>query len=134
MAAFMTPYASQAHALLRIVAGLLFLCHGASKLFGFPAPAPAEAPPFVIWVAGSIELVGGALVTIGLYTRWAAFLCSGLMAAAYWMAHGTRSLFPLTNGGELAALYCFVFLFLAAHGAGIWSVDASRGEKATAAR
>lgn len=134
MAAFMSSRAAQTHALLRIVTGLLFLWHGASKLFGFPMPVPAEAPPFVIWVAGPIELVGGALVMIGLYTRWAAFLCSGLMAAAYWMAHGTQSLFPHTNGGELAVLYCFVFLFLAAHGAGVWSVDASRGERETAAR
>ena len=80
----------------------------------------------MIYVAGGIELVGGVLVMIGLATRQAAFLCSGLMASAYWMAHGTKALFPLQNGGELAALYCFVFLFLAAHGSGIWSVDAAR--------
>jgi putative oxidoreductase len=90
---------------------------------------PDGAPAFVLFVAGPIELVGGILVMIGLFTRWAAFLCSGLMAAAYWMAHGTKALFPLENGGELAALYCFAFLFLAAHGAGIWSVDAARGQK-----
>ena len=78
-------------------------------------------------VAGPIELVGGVLVMIGLFTRWAAFLCSGLMAAAYWMAHGTRALFPLENGGELAALYCFVFLCIAAKGGGIWSADGARG-------
>ncbi len=129
MAAFMTPYGAQTHALVRIVAGLLFLCHGASKLFGVPVPLPGEAPAFVIYVAGSIELFGGILVTIGLFTRWAAFFCSGLMAAAYWMAHGTKALFPIANGGELAVLYCFVFLFLSAHGAGIWSVDAARGQK-----
>jgi putative oxidoreductase len=129
MAAFMTRYGAETHALLRIVAGLLFLWHGSSKLFGIPVPVPGEAPAFVIYVAGSIELVGGILVTIGLFTRWAAFLCSGLMAAAYWMAHGTKALFPIANGGELAALYCFVFLFLAAHGAGIWSVDGARGQK-----
>jgi putative oxidoreductase len=104
------------------MAGALFLWHGASKLFGFPAPTP-DAPPFVIYVAGGIELLGGILVMIGLQTRWAAFLCSGLMAAAYWMAHGLKDLFPLNNGGELAALYCFVFLFIAARGGGIWSVD-----------
>ena len=129
MAAFMTRYGSETHALLRIVAGLLFLWHGASKLLGFPVPAPGEAPAFVIYVAGPIELIGGILVMIGLFTRWAAFLCSGLMAAAYWMAHGTKALFPIANQGELAILYCFVFLFLSAHGAGIWSVDAARGEK-----
>jgi putative oxidoreductase len=132
VAAFMTPYAPQTYALLRIVTGLLFLWHGTQKLFGFPVPLPGEAPAQVIWIAGTIELVGGILVMIGLFTRWAAFVCSGLMAAAYWMAHGLKGLFPLQyggNGGELAALYCFVFLFLAAQGAGIWSVDASRGEK-----
>jgi putative oxidoreductase len=123
----MRGFESQTYAAMRIVAGLLFLWHGSEKLFGFPLPAPAEAPAFVIYVAGSIELVGGALVMIGLLTRWSAFLCSGQMAVAYWMVHGTRALFPLQNGGEMAALYCFVFLFIAAKGAGIWSVDGSRG-------
>ena len=130
MAPFMRRYGNETYALLRIVTGLLFLCHGASKLFGFPVPPPAEAPAFVIYAAGSIELIGGALVAAGLFTRWAAFFCSGLMASAYWMAHGTNALFPLANGGELAALYCFVFLFIAAHGSGIWSADGSRGEPA----
>ena len=126
MAAFMKPYSEQTYALLRIVAGLLFLWHGASKLFGFPVPAPGQAPPFVLYVAGPIELVGGALVMLGLFTRWSAFFCSGLMAAAYWMAHGTKALFPLQNQGELAVLYCFVFLFIAANGSGIWSADKAR--------
>jgi putative oxidoreductase len=123
----MRGFESQTYAALRIVAGFLFLWHGAQKLFGFPAPMPMEAPAFIIYGAGPIELIGGALVMVGLLTRWAAFLCSGLMAAAYWMAHGTKALFPLQNGGELAALYCFVFLFISAKGAGIWSVDGSRG-------
>lgn len=122
MAAFMKPFESQTYAAMRIMAGALFLWHGSSKLFGFPTPAP-DAPPFVIYTAGGIELVGGILVMIGLQTRWAAFLCSGLMAAAYWMAHGMNHFFPIINKGELAALYCFVFLFIAAKGAGIWSVD-----------
>jgi len=125
MASFLRPFESQVYAAFRIVTGLLFLWHGTQKLFGFPAPSP-EAPAFVIYVAGSIELVGGVLVMIGLFAGWAAFLCSGLMAAAYWMAHGTQGLFPLNNGGELAALYCFAFLLIAARGSGIWSVDASR--------
>lgn len=130
MAAFMTGFAAQTHALLRIVAGFLFLCHGGQKLLGFPVPMPEGfAMNPMLYVAGGIELVGGLLVMVGLFTRWAAFLCSGLMAAAYWMAHGMNALFPIANGGELAALYCFVFLYLSAHGAGIWSVDASRGEK-----
>ena len=123
MAGFMVPYADQTYALMRIIFGLLFVVHGTSKLFGFPVPPPAEAPAFVIYVAGGLELVGGLLIAIGLQTRWAAFICSGLMAAAYWMAHGTKALFPIQNGGELAVLYCFAFLYIAARGSGIWSVD-----------
>ncbi len=118
---------AQTYALMRIVAGFLFLWHGTQKLFGFPTPMPMEAPAFIIYIAGPIELIGGVLVMIGLFTRWAAFFCSGLMAAAYWMAHGTKALFPLVNGGELAALYCFVFLFISAQGSGIWSVDDAIG-------
>lgn len=120
---FLKNYDAQAYAALRIVTGFLFLWHGTSKLLGLPTPPPPGAPAFVIWVAGSIELVGGALVALGWFTRPAAFLCSGLMAFAYWMAHGMKALLPIANGGELAALYCFVFLFIATRGAGIWSVD-----------
>ncbi len=123
---FMRRFTSPAYALLRTVTGFLFFWHGTQKLFDVPVPPPYQAPAFVTYVAGPIELVGGLLVMIGLFTRWSAFLCSGLMAAAYWMAHGTKSFFPLLNGGELAALYCFVFLFIAANGAGAWSVDALR--------
>ncbi|MBY0401983.1 DoxX family protein, partial [Myxococcota bacterium] len=85
------------------------------------------APPLIVWVAGPIELLAGIFVMIGLFTRWSAFLASGTMAAAYWMAHGLKAVLPVENGGELAALYCFVFLFISAHGAGIWSVDGARG-------
>ncbi len=128
MASFMRPFESQAYAAFRIVAGLLLLWHGSQKLFGFP-PMPSgypEAPAFIIYVAGPIELIGGTLVMIGFFTSWAAFLCSGLMAAAYWMAHGTKALLPIVNQGELAALYCFAFLFISARGAGIWSIDGTR--------
>jgi putative oxidoreductase len=110
-----------------MVAGFLFLWHGMSKLLGIPEPPPAEAPAFIIWIAGPIELIGGALVMIGLRTRWAAFLCSGLMAAAYWMGHGLKAVLPVQNQGELAALYCFVFLFIAAAGPGMWSIDGAEG-------
>jgi putative oxidoreductase len=129
MLGFLDRLAPQTWALFRIVTGLLFLWHGASKLFGFPQPTP-EAPAFVLYVGGPIELVGGSLVMLGLFTRPAAFLCSGMMACAYWMAHGAKALFPMQNGGELAALYCFAFLCIAAQGAGIWSVDAARSRTA----
>jgi putative oxidoreductase len=126
MATFMGRFKAESYALLRIVAGLLFLWHGSQKLLGFPKEAP-DAPAFILYVAGPIELFGGTLVLLGLFTRWAALLCSGLMAAAYFMAHAPTHLFPLINGGELAALYCFVFLFISANGAGSWSLDAARG-------
>ena len=125
MPPFMQVFHAQAYALMRIVVGLLFLWHGTQKLFGVPL-APPNVPSFVIYIAGPIELVGGVLVMVGLVTGWAAFLCSGLMAFAYWMVHGTQALFPIQNGGELAALYCFVFLFISSQGSGIWSVDAVR--------
>jgi putative oxidoreductase len=125
MAPFMRKYEAETYALMRIVVGLLFLWHGTSKLFDFPQDAPV-APALIIYAAGSIEFVGGVLVCVGFFTRWAAFICSGQMAAAYWMAHGTNDLFPLLNGGEPAAIYSFVFLFIAAHGAGMWSVDRAR--------
>ena len=126
MPTFMRSFNPQAYALMRIMTGLLFFWHGTQKLFGVPSPLPMEIPDFVRYVAGPIELVGGLLVMIGFFTGWAAFLCSGLMAAAYWMAHGSKGLFPLLNGGELAALYCFVFLFISSQGSDIWSVDGTR--------
>ena len=126
MAAFMRPFESQAYAAFRIVAGLLFLWHGTEKLFGFPEAMPMDPGPFITYVGGGVELIGGVLVMIGLLTTWAAFICSGQMAVAYWMAHGTKALFPLVNGGELAILYCFAFLFISARGPGIWSIDGSR--------
>ena len=126
MPSFMHAYATQTYALMRIVTGFLFLWHGTQKLLSLPMPPPPQIPAFVINVAGPIELIGGTLVMIGLFTGWAAFLCSGLMACAYWMAHGTHALLPIQNMGELAALYCFVFLYISAHGSGIWSVDAAR--------
>jgi putative oxidoreductase len=123
MATFMRRYDGETYALMRIVVGLLFLCHGMQKLFGYPAGMPDGVPAFIIYVAGPIEFFGGGLVAMGLFTRWAAFICSGQMAAAYWMAHGVNHLLPLVNQGELAAIYCFVFLYISAHGAGMWSAD-----------
>jgi len=126
MKPFMSVFNPQCYALMRIVAGFLFLWHGVQKLFDFPAAMPAGVPVYITYVAGPIELVGGILVMIGLFTRWTAFLASGLMAFAYWIGHGTKALLPIQNSGELAALYCFVFLFIASQGSGIWSVDAVR--------
>ena len=127
---FMTKYTGETYALMRILFGLLFACHGSQKLFGFPAELGMDAPAFVIYVAGPIELIGGLLIAVGLFTSWAAFLSSGLMAAAYWMAHGTQAFWPLVNQGEMAILYCFAFLFMAAHGSGKWSVDGAMGSSA----
>jgi putative oxidoreductase len=126
---FMWSFNSQVYALLRIVVGFLFLWHGVQKLFGFPDPMPAGVPAFIIYGAGPIELIGGTLVMIGFFTRPAAFLCSGLMAAAYWMGHGMKALLPIQNGGDLAILYCFVFLFISTQGGGLWSVDAVQGRR-----
>jgi putative oxidoreductase len=121
-------YAPQVYAAFRIVTGFLFLFHGLQKLLGLfgGTVMPVGSLP---WIAGVIELVGGTLVMIGLLTRVAAFICSGEMAVAYFMAHQSKGGWPVQNGGELAALYCFAFLYIAARGAGIWSVDGARGTR-----
>ncbi|MBX9635137.1 MAG: DoxX family protein [Magnetospirillum sp.] len=113
---------------LRIISALLFLQHGTAKLFAFP-----HVPMFdnmqmmsLLGAAGVLELAGSVLLALGLFTRPVAFILSGQMAFAYFIAHAPRGFFPILNGGELAILYCFVFLFLAAAGAGPWSVDAVR--------
>lgn len=133
---FLREHEPQVYAALRIVTGFLFLWYGMQKLVGFPEPMPPGVPPFIIWIAGPIELVGGLLVMLGLFTRPAAFLASGLMAFAYWMGHGGnpqhftehgwKALLPAVNGGGPAILYCFIFLYVAARGPGVWSVDATR--------
>ena len=110
------------HALLRIMTGFLFMPHGYQKLFGLGERGPREDP--LALVAAVIELVGGLMILVGFQTRWTAFLCSGMMATAYFMAHFSMDVFlPLLNRGELAVLYCFVFLFLWANGSGPWSID-----------
>ncbi len=126
MNSFMSAFNPQCYAVMRIVVGFLFLWHGVQKLFGFPVGMPPGVPAFITYIAGPIELFGGTLIMIGLFTRWSAFIASGLMAFAYWMAHGTKALLPLVNNGELAVLYCFIFLFISTQGSGIWSVDARR--------
>lgn len=111
-------------ALLRIVAGLGFLHHGTSKFFNLP-PFPMPLNP-LLTLAGVLELVGGALIVLGLLTRPVAFVLAGMSAVAYFMVHAPKSLYPSVNGGEPVMLYCFIFLYLAAAGAGAWSVDAAR--------
>jgi putative oxidoreductase len=122
---FIKPYQDHIYASMRIVTGFLFLWHGSQKILGFPAPK-FDAPAYITWGAGSIELVGGLLIMIGLFTSPVAFLCSGLMAFAYWIAHGPNAYLPIQNGGELAVLYCFVFLYISTRGGGIWSVDGKK--------
>jgi putative oxidoreductase len=134
MGNFMRRYQSQTYAIFRIVVGFLFLWHGMQKLFGVPGTLPGPMPAFIVWIAGPIEFLGGILVMLGLFTREAAFLASGLMAFAYWMAHGPQGLLPVLNGGEPAVFYCFAFLLISAQGAGIWSIDAARGGRDAVAR
>lgn len=113
----------------RIVIALLFLAHGLVKLFGFPAGAqPGQVPLASLFgLAAVLELVGGAAVLLGVFTRPVAFILSGQMAVAYFMVHAPQGFYPVLNGGELAILYCFGFLYLSAAGAGPWSLDARRG-------
>jgi|SRR5919206_5167693 putative oxidoreductase len=110
---------------LRIIVAFMFMAHGAQKLFGFLAPPgmPSFAPFSQMWVAGVLELFGGGLLLLGLFTRPVAFILSGMMAVAYFQSHAPGGFWPLQNKGELAVLYCFVFLFLAAAGGGEWAVD-----------
>lgn len=119
---FLDGFGQQAYALLRIVAGLLFLAHGVQKFLNFPVAFPMPLNP-MLYAAGTIEIVAGGLVLIGLFTRPAAFIASGMAAVGYWIAHGSQSPFPIVNGGETIILYCFIFLFIATRGAGIWSVE-----------
>jgi len=124
------PWVPRALAALRIVAGYLFAQHGTAKLFGYPHIAMFDnlSVMSLIGLSGMLELVGGALLLVGLFVRPAAFVLSGEMAVAYFMAHASRghALFPTMNQGEAAVLYCFVFLFMAVAGGGAWSIDAAR--------
>jgi putative oxidoreductase len=125
---FLNRYASQILGITRIVIGLLFLEHGTNKVFHFPAPAGGAIHAFNLMAfpvgpAGVIELVAGALIVLGLFSRWAAFIASGEMAFAYFLAHFPRSPFPLVNGGGEAICFCFIFLYLAAAGPGAFAIN-----------
>lgn len=138
MDGFLGRYATYIYAIMRIVIGFLFIWHGSQKLLGYPAQqgaAPSEGLSPLMAIGGTIELVGGTLIMIGLFTSIAAFIASGMMAIAYFMVHFSMAgpaFLPLVNRGELAVVYCFVFLYIAARGSGVWSVDAMfRGSRAT---
>ena len=130
MAKVFGGYIEHAYALLRIVIGLLFFCHGGQKVFGWFGGIDGKggAAPLVslFGAAGSIELIAGALIVIGLIAAYAAFIGSGQMAFAYFTAHFPNGFWPLENGGEPAILFCFTLLYIATEGSGIWSVDAAR--------
>ena len=127
MKAYLAPWSPQLLSILRIVTGFLFVAHGTQKWLGFPV---ARAAPTEFWsttgISGALELVGGALMLVGLFTRPVAFILSGLMAFAYFLAHAPEGFWPIVNLGELSALYSFLFLYFAAAGGGPWSIDAWR--------
>ena len=133
MTAYLAPWSAQLLSILRIVTGFLFMAHGTQKWLGFPVPFPYPISLSSLpGIAGMLELVGGALVIVGLFTRPVAFVLSGLMACAYFIGHAPNGFWPIVNRGELAALYSFVFLYLAAVGGGPWSLDRiRRGNGAT---
>jgi putative oxidoreductase len=119
---WLSRHAERIYAVFRIVVGILYACHGAQKLFGAFGAQPMTSNPMML-AAGIIEFVGGLLIAAGFLTLWAAFIASGQMAAAYFMAHARGGFWPIVNKGELAVVYCFAFLYIAARGAGPYSVD-----------
>jgi putative oxidoreductase len=131
---YLSRYSPYLYALLRMVSGFLFLLHGTQKFFGFP---PTNKPPMpldaMMTAAGVIELVAGLMILFGLFASVAAFIASGEMAVAYFMAHQPQGALPIQNGGEPAVLFCFIFLYIAARGSGVWSLDALRSGTKSAA-
>jgi len=122
-------WAPYLQSVLRIVVACLFIAHGTQKFFGFPAEAPRPGVPLVslLGLASMIEMIGGTLMFLGLFTRQVAFILAGEMATAYFLSHAPRGFWPLVNRGEPPVLFCFIWLFFAAAGAGPWSLDALRG-------
>ena len=129
MKTVLPQFSPQAFALLRIVAGLMFMMHGTQKLFGWPGSGTPVAYASLPGLAGIIEVVCGVMIVIGFFAGIAAFIASGEMAVAFFMAHAPNGLNPLLNHGELAVLYCFLWLYVATHGAGIWSIDEAAGRR-----
>jgi putative oxidoreductase len=126
-----STWAPRLLSVMRFIVGFTYLAHGTQKLFGFPSGPGVQAAPIASFIgfAGVLEFVGGLLIMVGLFTRPAAFLMSGMMAVAYFMAHAPQGFWPVINKGELAVVYCFVFLYLSAAGGGPWSLDAALRKK-----
>jgi|SRR4051812_13286475 len=129
---WLTKLSPVALALLRVVTALLFMEHGLMKLLHFPAAQPGvpDPLPFILVLAAIIEVIGGGLIALGLFTRITAFICSGEMAFGYFMRHATESFWPGINKGDAAILFCFIFFYLVFSGPGAWSMDAMRARKA----
>jgi putative oxidoreductase len=117
-------FTDPAYCVMRLIVGLLFACHGGQKILGYPPVAKAMSLDTLGMVGGYIELIGGFLIALGLLTRFAALIASGMMAVAYFKVHASGGFFPIINRGELAVAYCFVFLFIFFYGPGRWAVDA----------
>ena len=127
---FMERYTDVTYALLRIISGLMFATHGAQKVLGLFGGQKVEVPLMIF--GGWIELIGGLLIAFGLFTSFAAFICSGMMAVAYFMAHAPGGFWPVMNKGELAVLYCFAFLYMSSRGSGRFSIDGMRSKQPAA--
>lgn len=122
----LAPHSGKVLSILRVISALAFMAHGLMKIFHFPTAQPGAPDPLptFLQVAGGLEIIGGALLALGLFTRPVAFVLSGMMAVAYFMAHAPKSFYPALNGGEPALLFCFIFFYLAFAGGGQWSLDA----------
>ncbi|MEJ8803872.1 DoxX family protein [Pontibacter sp. H249] len=129
---FLGKFSPHLYAILRFVAGILFAMHGTQKLFGWPGGGDTVELASQMGLAGIIEFVGGLMIAFGFLTSWAAFIASGQMAFAYFIAHAPQAPWPILNKGELSVLYCFLFLYMAARGSGIWSVDEAIGKRSKA--
>ena len=125
MKSFLGKLEPYIYSVFRILTGFLFLWHGSSILFKFPPPMAGSGsmPVILVFIIGFLNFFGGLLVMVGLFTPIAAFIVSGEMAVAYWMAHASKAFLPIMNQGELSVLYCFAFLFIASKGSGFWSID-----------